>query len=144
LIDTSRSSKQQLKLQAFNEKQVYQDYEFHVGASNVVRNDATAITVSGPDVDGLLVSMMVGLVLRNCSLVELHAKRIAKEKEGAKKADGAIKAMIEDVFYVVNRETGKPFDDDKVDDLAKGLLDFTRRPMIVNSAKALALTLTLK
>ena len=44
--------------------------------------------------------------------------------------------MIEDTFYVVKRETGQPFDDDELDELAQGLLDSTRTPMNVNTVKA--------
>lgn len=122
-IDTNRSAS--LKLQAFNEEQ---EFEFTIEASNVQKNDVTALTVRGPDVDGLLASMTAALSVRNCSLVELHAKR---QVEG----DSSNKA-IEDVFYVVNRETGEPFDDDELEPLARSLLDSTRTPMNVNTVKA--------
>ena len=58
----------------------------------------------------------------------MHAKR---QVEG----DDSNKA-IEDVFYVVNRETGEPFDDDELEPLARSLLDSTRTPMNVNTVKA--------
>jgi hypothetical protein len=119
-IDTGRSST--LKLQAFTEEQ---EFEFQVEASNAVRKDATALKVRGPDVDGLLASMTAALSVRGCSIVEIQAKR-EEEKEN----------MIVDVFYVVSRETGKPFDDDDLEELAQGLIDATRTPMNVNTVKA--------
>jgi hypothetical protein len=119
-IDTGRSST--LKLQAFNGEQ---EFEFQVEASNAVRNDATALKVRGPDVDGILASMTAALSVRGCSIVEIQAKQ-EDEKEN----------MIVDVFYVVSRETGEPFDDDDLEELAQGLLDATRTPMNVHSIKA--------
>lgn len=123
-IDTAKSSS--LKLQAFNEEQ---EFEFEITASNAERDDTTALTVSGPDVDGLLASMTAALAVRNCSLVELHAQRMMDDDESDER-------KILDVFYVVNRETGRPFNDDELEELAKGLLDSTRTPMNVNSVKA--------
>eukprot|EP00980_Cylindrotheca_fusiformis_P014378 scaffold3827_cov179-Cylindrotheca_fusiformis.AAC.42 len=118
-IDTGRSST--LKLQAFNEEQ---EFEFQVEASNALRKDATALKVFGPDLDGLLASMTAALSVRGCSIVEIQAKQ--DDSEG----------MIADVFYVVSRETGEPFEDDELESLAQGLLDSTRTPMNVNSVKA--------
>ena len=71
-IDTNRSST--LKLQAMSDEQ---EFAFEVEASNAVRDDATVLTVRGPDVDGLLASMTAALTARGCSLVELHAARAA-------------------------------------------------------------------
>jgi hypothetical protein len=122
-IDTSRSST--LKLQAFNEEQ---EFEFTIEASNAVRDDATALTVQGPDVDGLLASMTAALAVRGCSIVEIHAQR--------KFPDDETDNSVNDVFYVVKRDTAEPFDDDELEELAEGLLDSTRTPMNVNSVKA--------
>lgn len=122
-IDTNRSST--LKLQAFNEES---EFDFTIEASNAMRPNHTALTVRGPDVDGLLASMTAALAVRGCSLVELHAMREVEDDENNK--------SIRDIFYVVKRETGEPFDDDELEDLAKGLLDSTRTPMNVNSVKA--------
>lgn len=122
-IDTSRSST--LKLQAFNEEQ---EFEFSIEASNAVRKDATALTVRGPDVDGLMASMTAALSVRGCSLIEIHAQRAHPNDTENKE--------IEDVFYVVKRDTGEPFDDDELEELAEGLLDSTRTPMNVNTVKA--------
>lgn len=121
-IDTGRSST--LKLQAFNEEQ---EFEFQVEASNAVRSNATALKVRGPDVDGLLASMTAALSVRGCSITEIQAKQ--EEGEGDDNT-------IVDVFFVVSRETGEPFDDDDLEELAQGLLDSTRTPMNVNSVKA--------
>jgi hypothetical protein len=122
-IDTSRSST--LKLQAFNEEQ---EFEFTIEASNAVRPNATALTVQGPDVDGLLASMTAALAVRGCSIVEIHAQRKFPDDESDN--------MINDIFYVVKRDTAEPFDDDELEELAEGLLDSTRTPMNVNSVKA--------
>lgn len=131
-IDTNRSST--LKLQAFSEEQ---EFQFTVEASNSVRRSATALTVRGPDVEGLLASMTAALSVRGCSLVELHAKRKNSklEHEDVDQLDPT-DTTIEDVFYVVKRDTGEPFDDDELEELAKGLLDATRTPMNVNTVKA--------
>lgn len=139
-IDTNRSST--LKLQAFNEEQ---EFEFTIEASNARRKDVTALTVRGPDVDGLLASMTAALAVRGCSLVELHAKRShtdldhqEEEDEGddSNPVDLTQDRQIEDIFYVVQRDTGGPFPDDELQELAQGLLDSTRTPMNVNSVKA--------
>ena len=136
-IDTARSST--LKLQAFNEEQ---EFAFEITASNAERKDATALRVTGPDVDGLLASMTAALAVRNCSLVELHAqRRTTMDGSGASTKENDDTAIedersIEDVFFVVNRETGRPFDDADLEELARGLLDSTRTPMNANSVKA--------
>jgi hypothetical protein len=122
-IDTSRSST--LKLQAFNEEQ---EFGFTIEASNAIRSDSTALTVRGPDVDGLLASMTAALSVRGCSIVEIHAQRAHPNDD----TDNSIK----DIFYVVKRETGEAFDDDELEELAEGLLDSTRTPMNVNSVRA--------
>ncbi|CAJ1892639.1 unnamed protein product [Cylindrotheca closterium] len=123
-IDTGRSST--LKLQAFNEEQ---QFEFEVEASNAIRNDATVLTVHGPDVDGLLASMTAALSAGGCSIVEIQAKR--KDK-----TDDTEKTAITDTFHVVDKATGEQFDDDDMEALAQALLDSTRTPMNLNSVKA--------
>jgi hypothetical protein len=119
-IDTSRSST--LKLRALNDGQ---DFEFTVEASNAVRPDATALTVEGPDVDGVLASMTTALTMHGCSIVEISAKR-------APPKDGQILASsggVKDVFLVVDRETGEPFEDDQLEKVAQTLLEATRTPL---------------
>ena len=131
-IDTGRSST--LKLQAFNEEQ---EFEFSIEASNAIRKNCTALKITGPDVDGLLASMTAALAVRGCSLVELHAKRRLESVDDDEPiAHDEQTHDIQDVFYVVKRETGEKFDDDELEELAQGLLDATRTPMNVNSVKA--------
>ena len=74
-IDTNRSAS--LKLQAFNEEQ---EFDFTIEASNVQRNDVTALTVRGPDVDGLLASMTAALSVRNCSLVRINLYLVFRQQ----------------------------------------------------------------
>ena len=151
IIDTDRSST--LKLRAFNEEQ---EFEFLVEASNAVRKDATALTVTGPDVDGILASMTAALALRGCSLIELHAKRkVAGLSIAEIEQDGVVTSQlpvdssttassdipsapigVQDVFYVVDRNTGAPFEDDELHDLAQSLLEATRTPMNALGVKA--------
>jgi uncharacterized ferredoxin-like protein len=149
IIDTERSST--LKLQALHEEQ---EFEFLVEASNAERKDVTVLTVTGPDVDGILASMTAALALRGCSLVELHAK--GRASSASNKPDVGIESPetdavianidklapekslsgVQDVFFVVDRRTGKPFEDDELQDLAQSLLDATRTPMNAIGVKA--------
>lgn len=150
IIDTDRSST--LKLQALHEEQ---EFEFLVEASNAERKDATVLTVTGPDVDGILASMTAALALRGCSLVELHAKgkaspgsTAAENDDGGAGSGTAIANAntdesvpeapqgVQDIFYVVDRRTGKPFEDDELQDLAQSLLEATRTPMNAIGVKA--------
>jgi hypothetical protein len=132
-IDTSRSSS--LKLQAFTEEQ---EFKYTIEASNAMRESATALTVRGPDVDGLLASMTAALAVRGCSIVEIHAQQVAgtaMEDEDDFSSPNDSK-MIQDIFYVVNRETGEQFDDEELEELAEALLDSTRQPMNIVKVKA--------
>ncbi|KAL3924284.1 MAG: hypothetical protein SGILL_001136 [Bacillariaceae sp.] len=124
-IDTTRSAS--LKLQALGEEQ---EFEYTIEASNALSDATTALTVKGPDVDGLLASMTAALSVRGCSIVEIHAQRT----EGG--ADDESDQMVNDVFSVVNRETGAQFEDDALEELAEALLDSTRSPMNLNVVKA--------
>ncbi len=139
-IDTNRSAS--LKLEAFNDDQ---GYEFHIEVSNshTGNPNTTMLKVIGPDVDGLLASMTAALAVRGCSLFELHAGRAKKRRTVEQlNADGTSnnyevnEDMIEDIFYVVKRETGHAFEDDELNDLARGLLESTRTPMNVNTVRA--------
>lgn len=112
-IDTERSTT--LKLQEVTSEH---EFSFTIEASNAIRHDITALTVRGPNVDGVLASMTTALAARGCSLVELHAKNVSENE-------------IEDVFYVINRETGQQFDDDDLNELARSVMDSTRKPMSV-------------
>lgn len=119
-IDTSRSST--LKLQAFHEGQ---DAEFTIEATNTIRPDATALTVQGPDLDGVLASMTTALAKQGCSIVEISAK-YATASEG----DNHQHRTIRDVFYVVNSQTGEPLEDDELEIVAQAVLDSTRTPVL--------------
>jgi hypothetical protein len=110
-IDTSRSST--MKLQALNEGQ---DFEFTVEASNAVRPDATALTVEGPDVDGVLASMTTALTKQGCSIIEISAKRVPGKG-------------IKDTFFVVDNASGVPYEDDQLEIVARSLLESTRTPL---------------
>jgi hypothetical protein len=130
-IDTSRSSS--LKLQAFTEEQ---EFNYTIEASNAMRE--SALTVRGPDVDGLLASMTAALALRGCSIVEIHAQQslAMTDMEDNDESSSKESKMIQDVFYVVNRETGKQFEDEELEELAEALLDSTRHPMNIIKVKA--------
>ena len=122
------------------------EFQLTVEASNTVRSNATALTVRGPDTEGLLASMTAALSARGCSLVELHAQSRSQSTSNSPRHsdnsgnlysdDDDDDAAIEDVFFIVNRETGEPFEDDDLQDLARGLLDATRAPMNVHTVKA--------
>jgi hypothetical protein len=129
-IDTDRSSV--LKLQAFNEEN---EFAFSIEASNAVREDATILTVRGPDMDGLLASMTAALTARGVSLKELHAARrpiTADDNVDASTSE----EMIEDVFVVVQSGTKKQVPDDELDDLAQALLEATFAPVNVRGFNA--------
>lgn len=123
-IDTSRSST--LKLRALNDGQ---DFEFTVEASNAVRPDATALTVEGPDVDGVLASMTTALAMQGCSIVEISAKRAPPKDDSFGNITSSSSGGIKDVFFVVDRETGEPFEDDELEKIAQTLLEATRTPL---------------
>jgi len=105
---------------------------YKIEANNAARKGtATLLAVSGPDIDGILANMTVALAMKGCSLVELHAGN-------NKSVDTAThhhvyeheeRPMIYDVFYVVDRRTGRPFDDDDLEPLAKSLLESLKTPM---------------
>lgn len=109
-IDHDRAST--LKLQAMSEEQ---EFAFEVEASNAVRDDATVLTVRGPDVDGVLASMTSALAGMNCSLVELNARR---GPENTSKGHA-----IEDVFILTKRGSDDKIPDDELDELALALLE---------------------
>ncbi|CAB9509832.1 Transmembrane protein 65 [Seminavis robusta] len=121
-MDTDRSSTLKLIQAAHTSPHSHGEFAFSVEASNAVRNDATLLTVRGPDIDGLLASMTATLTAQGCSLVELHAGRRRDSSE-----------EIEDVFVVIQQETQQPVPDDELDDLAGALLEATLHPITVRS-----------
>lgn len=113
---------------------------YHIEVSNLDAHDsgATRLTVTGPDVDGILASMTVALAVRGCSLVSLHA---AKDEDGPLQrdhstgggTDGSVTNNIGicDIFYVVDRSTGQPFEDHQLHGLGLSLLEALRSPMVI-------------
>lgn len=126
-VDTQRS--EILKLQALTQDQ---ELAFEVEASNRVRSDATAITVKGPDVDGVLASMTAALSAAGYSVVELHA-------ESRDEADETIfsgEPTYEDIFIVRPRGSKEKVPDDELDDLAHAVLSACKDPLSSHSLKA--------
>ena len=76
--------------------------------------------------------MTVALAMRGCSLLELHAAYAADVSHDKEVLDDVVK----DVFFVVDRVTGKPYGDDELEDLAKALLESVQTPMNVLGVKA--------
>ncbi len=101
---------------------------YHIEANNAARQDATQLTVSGPDIDGILASMTVALAVRGCSLVELHAAKSVDTASLHRQLEADV-SLIRDVFYVVDRMTGDPFGDEELEPLAKSLLESLKTPM---------------
>jgi UTP:GlnB (protein PII) uridylyltransferase len=109
---------------------------YHVEVSNADRADATKLTVRGPDVPGLLASMTIALAVKGCSLVELNAANDFKGVDTSLVHEKLETTnQIKDIFFVINRETGMPFDDDDLNDLAKSVLESTKSPLNVVSVQ---------
>ena len=158
-IDTTRSST--LKLQASYEDELMMSlsggsgdpehlhhYEgdpaysnFTVEISNAVRPDITALTIEGPDVDGVIANMTLALALQNCSVLEITSKSYKDGHQSTKgrshDGGGTMKAVI----HVVNRTTNEQFDDEELEDLATKVLEATRTP--VQDINALRYTINL-
>lgn len=111
IIDTERSPI--LKLRAFSE---VNEFAFHIEASNSERDDATVLTVRGPDVDGFLASLTSTLSANGYSLLELIAKKSGED-------------VIEDVFIIVKQGTREQVPDNELDGVALLLLEATRSPL---------------
>lgn len=140
-IDTHRSTT--LKLEAMNDGEQEFDFEIEVSNDhdqNIPRlKETTMLKITGPNVDGLLASLTSALSIRGCSLVELHAgRRHKKELNGVDNTpdDEYDENYIEDVFYVLKRETGEQFEDDELAELGKSLLDATRTPMNILAVRS--------
>lgn len=108
---------------------------YRVEVSNAARPDATKITVRGPDVDGMLASMTVALAQEGCSLKELHAGYAHLSETLSYESRNEEGSEIEDIFFVAQHTTGKPFPDDALPDLGKTLLKALRKPMTCLSGK---------
>ena len=110
IIDTERSPI--LKLRAFSADN---EFAYHIDVSNADRNDATVLTIRGPNVDGVLASLTSTLAASGFSLVELIAKQTDDDNS------------IEDVFIVTKHGVRVP--DGELDGLATALLNATRSPL---------------
>ena len=109
IIDTERSPI--LKMRAFSADN---EFAYHIEASNADRNDATVLTIRGPNIDGVLASLTSTLAASGFSLVELTAKQTDDDS-------------IEDVFLITKHGVRVP--DNELDGLATALLDATRSPL---------------
>jgi len=97
---------------------------FEVRAENSTRPDATVLTVRGPDVDGVLASMIASLTISGCKLLEVHAKtRIFED-------------TLEDTFVVQVKDGGGQVTDDHLQDVSQRLLAATKDPLQARSPEA--------
>jgi len=123
-IDTERSST--LKLRNIQDEH---ECQFEIEASNEVRPNASTFVVRGPDVDGLLASLTLALAENGCSLVELNAHN-SESRDGKNTISGSnynedtsSYHHVEDVFIVVDQETRRPLTTERLEHIAKVLLD---------------------
>lgn len=107
MVDASKT--QQLKLERISESQT----EHSVSVSNRDREDATTVTVHGPDTDGLLASIATTLAAAGYSLAEVRG--------GPSDGD-----TIRDVFSVT--KSGEQVPDDQLEQLARCVVDACRNP----------------
>ena len=108
IIDTERSPI--LKLRAFSADN---EFAYHIEVSNADRNDATVLTIRGPNVDGVLASLTSTLAASGFSLVEVIAKQTDDDN------------CIEDILT----KHGVRVPDNELDGLATALLNATRSPL---------------
>mmetsp|Transcript_30958 Transcript_30958/g.62865 ORF Transcript_30958/g.62865 Transcript_30958/m.62865 type:complete len:276 (+) Transcript_30958:685-1512(+) len=128
-IDTDKSAI--LKLQALTQDQ---ELAFEVECSNKTRNDATAITVRGPDVDGILASMTAALSAAGYSVLELHAEH--RMDEGQESLLPSSEGTYEDTFIVRPRGTPGQVPDDDLEELGHTILAACKDPLSSHSLKA--------
>ena len=120
-IDTDRS--QELKFLNMSEEE---EFAFEVEVSNEVNNDATVLVVKGPDLDGILASVTAALSLNGCSLLEVTAHTNGNSEGGSGGDDNGKKAIIQDTFLIIDPKTKQKIPDDKLENLAKIVLEATR------------------
>mmetsp|Transcript_6742 Transcript_6742/g.10245 ORF Transcript_6742/g.10245 Transcript_6742/m.10245 type:complete len:372 (-) Transcript_6742:215-1330(-) len=130
LIDTERSSS--LKLLHKSEEE---EFAFEVEVSNDEREDATVLTVRGPDVDGVLAGITAALTLNGCSLLEVRANSTIVDiesdsgSESSGDADGKQKYSsnaFEDTFVIVDQETKEKIRDEDLEQLCRVILDASK------------------
>ena len=125
-IDTDKS--QSLKLLNKTEEE---EFAFDVEISNNVRDDATVLTVKGPDLDGILASVTAALTLNGCSLleVEAHSNNNASTTSSTSTSDvdgSHNEHFIEDTFVIVDQETKGKLKDEDLEELCKIILNASR------------------
>jgi hypothetical protein len=81
---------------------------YHIEVSNAHNPTSTQLTVSGPDVDGILASM---------------------NEDGSISRSNSSASQIKDIFLVVDRSTGTQFQDDQLKPLASSLLESLKTPI---------------
>ncbi len=117
LIDTERSSS--LKLLNKSEEE---EFAFEVEVSNDAREDATVLTVRGPDLDGVLAGITAALTLNGCSLLEVSANSTIRSEDP--NVDPT--SSIEDVFVIVDQETKEKIKDEDLEQLCRVILDASK------------------
>ena len=134
-IDTDKSAI--LKLQAITQEQ---EIAFEVECSNKVRNDATAITVRGPDVDGILASMTAALSASGYSVLELRGTHHKVRDDGGVDENGLFTmsndGTYEDTFIVRPRGSTTQVPDDDLEELGHTILAACKDPLSSHSLKA--------
>ena len=109
-LDMHRS--QTLKLQSLVEEN-----EFAFEVEVMQRGDdsipGTMFIIRGPDVDGTLASLTAAFTLHSCSVRNVTARRLD---------DG----NVEDVFVILDRETQKPLEDDRLEEMAEVVLQASK------------------
>ena len=155
LIDTERSSN--LKLIQTLDNNSNDDEEDLFGVEIDIRNDqdyrhdgegssssVTVLTIRGPDVDGILASMVTALTDEGCSLVELSAKPKAvvvsnDDDEDDDKAVAVNEKMkgpqvFEDIFII--KRNGLAIPENELDGLAHRLWDVLKSPLNIPTLTA--------
>ena len=134
-IDTDKSAI--LKLQAITQEQ---EIAFEVECSNKVRNDATAITVRGPDVDGILASMTAALSASGFSVLELRGTHHKVRDDGGTDENSLFTmsndGTYEDTFIVRPRGSTAQVPDDDLEELGHTILAACKDPLSSHSLKA--------
>jgi hypothetical protein len=82
----------------------------------------------------MLASMTITLAVRGCFLMELHAAKSSLNGSMAHQYTHE-EYSVKDIFCVINRSTGKPFEDNELEVLAGSLLESLKTPMNVVSVK---------
>ena len=161
LIDTERSSNLKLIQTLDNNNNSYDNNEEDLFAVEIdIRNDqdyktdggggkgssssssVTVLTIRGPDVDGILASMVTALTDEGCSLVELSAKPKAVVVSDDDDDDKAVAAnekkkrpqVFEDIFII--KRNGLAIPENELDGLAHRLWDVLKSPLNIQTLTA--------